>query len=672
MIYSDQNLRYCLFKASTEYLDWRDKLADQGFRTISLSMVRTNPNAPAIYTAVMVRLPQPFEGRSSPFLTATELEHKIAEMAAHSPPFHPYIVAALGSGAGVRYAVAFRRSGAATELQPSLSEAQYQIEVTRRRQRDEIPIWIDCFGTETDRRLCVIWAKNLEQVAWNAESVHDKGAVRQERTDAVNSVGGRTSLLAIAPDGGYARVFVDTQLSGSSLSKTAKRLDAFKDEATELAEQGFFPTHIATGVVDGDVVYAALYARSDEILGREFRKHGVIVAGITEAERQKAQKIHEMMNFYLVARRIRCAAVAIVQGTRLVFAHGYNWSEPGSPRTEPTTLFRLASVSKTFCAVAAWKALLDSKQFHRDSNMQAILGIRSPGGLPPKSDAFARITVRNLLENNSGINQLSYRDIMQRLRDSDPPRPAQPVPIHRLLSGVAAEPMEHNPGAQLSYGKTDYVLLGEVARKVAGFATFDEALRSLVLQPLAMTRTRSSRSRIEDKRPDEVLHQVQDMETSPSAVHDDRRIVPQHYGGENYEVFDGAGGISSAVVDVARLCAMFSCRTGNPVLPVPTLKAMLEEAVASERAQGGHAHHGFDNAEGTDPSFAISKGGELAGAGARFRTRTGGISVVVLQSGSVQGGEVQDLEFDIREWARTIRWGDGDLFPDYGMPTLAA
>jgi CubicO group peptidase (beta-lactamase class C family) len=672
MIYTKQNLKYCTFKVESDYAAWRDDLAAQGFRTISLSLAQLVGNVPRVYTAVMVKLPTPFAGRSFPLLTRAQLEAKVTEMAAQSPALHPYIVSATGSGIGARYAAAFRHMNPATELQPALTESQYKDAVAARREAGEIPVWIDSFGTASSPRLCVVWQKNLDLIAWNAEALNDKGDARQQRFEAVVSVGGRPTHLAITPDGGYARLFVDNQLKGGWKSRPAKSVSEFETEANAMAKEGFFPVHIASGLISGDLALSAIYAHSDEIVPRTFRKTGADLGGLTAANRDKAKKIDDWMEAYLTGHNMRGGAVAIVKGTRLVFARGYTWAESGMTDVEPTTLFRLASVSKTYCAVAAWKALLDSTAHHRDSKMQAILTLKQRNGQAPKDPDFASIKVRNLLENNSGINQFLYRGIMKDLRDStETPKPAQPVPISKLLSMIAERDMDHDPGDQREYGKTDYILLGEVAKKVSGAASFDAALKKLVLDPLKMTRTRTSRSRIEDRAADEALHQTKTIDTSPSAVHTDRRIVAGQYGGENYEVFDGAGGISSAVVDLARLCAMFSCRTGNPVLPANVLRSMLEEAVAAQKAQGGHANHGFDSASGSEPSFTLEKGGGLPGAGSGYQGTTGGTFVVILRNGEKEESAPEDWKTALRDLANAVNWGKQDLFPQYDMPTLS-
>jgi Beta-lactamase len=55
---------------------------------------------------------------------------------------------------------------------------------------------------------------------------------------------------------------------------------------------------------------------------------------------------------YMQGNNVRACALAVVKGTKLVFAHGYTWGEASYPVTQPTTLFRLASCSKPLTAIA--------------------------------------------------------------------------------------------------------------------------------------------------------------------------------------------------------------------------------------------------------------------------------------------------------------------------------
>jgi hypothetical protein len=132
-------------------------------------------------------------------------------------------------------------------------------------------------------------------------------------------------------------------------------------------------------------------------------------------------------------------------------------------------------------------------------------------------------------------------------------------------------------------------MLSQVITKLAGKPSFEQALKTLVLTPLKITRTRGSTSLVGSQPSDEARHHLRvynpkngwplyPLELAPSMKSADKPKVASHFGGWDMELFDGCGGLSSAVVDVARLAAMFSARSGNPVLSATTIDSLFTTA----------------------------------------------------------------------------------------------
>ena len=155
-------------------------------------------------------------------------------------------------------------------------------------------------------------------------------------------------------------------------------------------------------------------------------------------------------------------------------------------------------------------------------------------------------------------------------------------------------------------------------------------------------------------------------------MHTDRRIVPEHYGGENYDVFDGPGGVSCAAVDLARLLAMLSCRKNNPIFPPAVIDQFLQDAVAATTAGSDHGYHGFDSASGGLPHVALVKGGSLPGVRTGFSGKVGEYFIVILRNSEAVEGVTtpSDWKKDLTALAKSIDWGSGDLFPQFGMPAF--
>jgi CubicO group peptidase (beta-lactamase class C family) len=538
---------------------------------------------------------------------------------------------------------------------------------------------VDAFGAPEDIRYCAVWSLNGGLHAWNAEAVDDKGKSLKQRSDALLSVGARPTLVALTPAGGLAALYVDNVLTQPWSMNAPLSAAELKVQMAAEAKAGRFPVRIGTATVGGAVQFAAIFAGTDDIVPRKLRPSGPVPEGLSAIDQARVKSIDKWMGKYLTSNNLRGAALAIVDGTRLVYAQGYTYAEPAAmyPDIEPTTLFRLGSVSKTFCAVAVWRALADDPARSRSSKMQKVLE------LEPEEDesipaGFADVTLRHLLESNSGIGQFGMR---RALNDVQRDGGEQPLTAARIASAVAGYPMSGVPGAMkdgkqdTQYGKVDYFLLGLVAAELAGTADFDSALKKLVLDPLHMTRTRGARAKIEDRADDEARHHMPGLETGPSEMHQDvpRPIMPLQYAGSNCEVYDGAGGVSAAVVDVARLGAMLACRVGNPIFSAATLDAMLSDAVAATTAGSDQGYHGFDwaiAAGATNPVVIYEKGGDIAGAGAAIRGTTGKRVVVIFRNGEYLLWGNTDWRNAIPPLADAINWGKGDLFPDYGMPSL--
>ncbi len=669
MIFTQNNLKVCLAAPQEIYAQWRDEQGE-GFRTVSLSLA--GPTDVPVYTGVMVKYDRPFRGQSFLRLTREALDAKVAELATAPRPLHPYIITATGSSGSAVYAVCFREMDEMPLLRPNLTAEEYIAETAFHHDTGKILLWVDCFGTGSTVRYCAIWGANTKGEAWNAEAVDDKNPERQQRYDALDAIAARPALVAMTHLGGVARMFVDSRLLNSQSSRSDLGPNEMQSEMQTQQASRRYPIRIGTAVVNNEVRFSAIFAEGDDVRARTFRVSGPSPLGLAPADRTKAAELDTWMETYVRAHRLRGAALAVVEGTRLVYAKGYTYAEADYPTVEPTSLFRAASVSKTFVALAVWKLLADTT-WSRNSRMQEILQLTKPNGADPDSD-FATITVRHLLESCSGIDQGSVRGaVSDVIADTGTPKRNQPLTQAEIAQMIAAKNLIGTPGTTSDYGRTDYFLLGLIAAKIAGTTDFEGALKQAVLDPLHMTRTVGSRSRLEMQPAGHVRHHTKNLATGRSAIHDDRRLVPVQYGHENYEVYDGAGGLSTAVVDLARLCATLACRSNNnPLMSDRTQIAMLNDAVAATDQYSSHGFHGFDwvKAKAGD-HFELEKGGTNPGVRMGFTGRTDRrISIVARNGDPWPHAEPTDWKTEIATRADAVDWAGGDLFPTFGMPSL--
>ena len=655
----------------------RDPLAEQGFRPLSLSLSGT-VNDPR-YSAVMVKRPNVIATKSVINKTQAEYQQTFQEMAADG--FGPFIITATGPKDGALFAGSFRKMNTIPFTRSNLSKQEFINLNIERHGKGEILLWADSFGTTAEPRYCAIWGPNPERIAWNIDAVDENGSVLQQRFKAMRAVGARPALIAYTPSGKIMEAFVDSKV-GKWFSKIDMTLAEFDAEVALQKSNGRFPVCISVHGVGVASVVAAIFADREEHLPRVFRSTGTTAVPEIDSGIEK----------YVRAHNLRGAALAVVKGTRLVYSRGYTFAEESPLYSDllPTTPFRQASVSKTFCAVAVWK-LIEQKDLSLTTTMQSVLNLKQPDGSNPKDSRFKDVTIQHLLESRSGIKQGGVWGAVEASAAFGGTLPSNGNEVARWIASLD---MTGTPGDKNNtvYGNTDYFLLSLIVAKRANASSFEAALSTLVLNPLKQTRTRQCRSLTDDQASDEARHHMTvhnpeggwpltQLATGKSDRTEDRPLVPEHYGTYDLEMFDGCGGLSSAVVDVARLVAMLACRSNNPVLSSDTIDSMLDWAVASTQTQkdadgkASHGYHGMDSAKVIDAAkhqIKIKKGGWLPGQGSSFVGTTGGYFFIFAQNGnSTPDVDVKWLD-EIKAAVEAKDWGTVDRFPDFGMPKLTS
>lgn len=151
-------------------------------------------------------------------------------------------------------------------------------------------------------------------------------------------------------------------------------------------------------------------------------------------------------------------------------ADGYADIENGVP-VAPNTVFRLASLTKQFTAVAIL-ALAQDQRLSLDDEIRTRLR-----DCPP---AWAAITIRQLLSHTSGLTG-DMTPVYARLKDDFTPR--------ELLALYVARAPEAAPGAQWRYSNLNYWILGQVIEDVTA-QSYVAFVTSRVIEPAGLTATR--------------------------------------------------------------------------------------------------------------------------------------------------------------------------------------
>jgi CubicO group peptidase (beta-lactamase class C family) len=145
--------------------------------------------------------------------------------------------------------------------------------------------------------------------------------------------------------------------------------------------------------------------------------------------------------------------------------------------SEPTTLYRIGSITKTFTGSAIMQ-LRDEGRLHLDepavNYVPELKDATSPFG------PIETLTIRRMLSHESGLQ-------------GDPPGTDWTLPVYegvvaRNLERIAEIGIRIPPNTQQKYSNLAYQLLGEIVTRVSGM-TYVHYLRDRILQPLGMAST---------------------------------------------------------------------------------------------------------------------------------------------------------------------------------------
>lgn len=179
---------------------------------------------------------------------------------------------------------------------------------------------------------------------------------------------------------------------------------------------------------------------------------------------------------YIQAQREAAAlpgiAIGIVHDGVVVHTAGFGHTNPTQTPVTSQTKFIIGSVSKGFTALAVMQ-LVEEERIELDAPLQTYL----PWFALADPQAAAQITIRNLLNQNSG---LGYNDGTRPLWDQ--PGEFSLESRVRQLSDLSPT---RQPGTDFEYSNYNYMILGLVVESVSG-QSYSDYIQENIFAPLEM------------------------------------------------------------------------------------------------------------------------------------------------------------------------------------------
>ncbi|MEX2169107.1 MAG: serine hydrolase [Pirellulales bacterium] len=388
------------------------------------------------------------------------------------------------------------------------------------------------------------------------------------------------------------------------------------------------------------------------------------------------ESIDELMQNFMERHRIPGASLAITDQGRLVFARGYGYADVATKKqVEPTSLFRLASVSKPITAVAILQ-LVEQDKLKMDDKVFDILTEYEPH--LRDGDEFderqREITIEQLLQHRGGWNRdKSFDAMFQSVRFArrlDVPAPAQP---EHVICCMLGEKLDFDPGKAYAYSNYGYCLLGRVIEVITK-QDYESYVKQHVFSPVGAQGPRLGLTHLSDSTPPEEVRYYHPEQVDSVFADDLDEKVPSAYGGWNIEAMDAHGGWTASAVDLVRLASAFDDAEKCSVLNAESITRMFaapqEDPDSGGKGDGSHYGCGWwSKAQGDDGRLDSWHGGSLPGTATLLLRRHDGRNLAILFNARTSpevahfGGEIQGkLQ---RAIDQVEEWPEVDYFAEY-------
>ena len=178
--------------------------------------------------------------------------------------------------------------------------------------------------------------------------------------------------------------------------------------------------------------------------------------------------------------RIPGFSLGIVRGNDVLYTKGYGTADEADRPVTPQTPFIIASVSKTFTALALMQLKEDGKVDLDMPVSHYLPDLNTEHGITEE------MTVRQLLNHTAGLApHLEFRVTSPEGNGES---------IADLVRKFGNYPLSHAPGARFEYNNAGYIVLGEVISQVSGLS-YEQYMQQHIFDPLEMRHSFTSTDR---------------------------------------------------------------------------------------------------------------------------------------------------------------------------------
>ena len=569
--------------------------------------------------------------------------------------FVPTVLTVTGSSASSAvFAGVFEKTWKPFRARHHMARSQLDAECKQAREDGYILQTAAVYGSALSPLFAAVWVKNDGKVPWSW-SVAGSASEYQAQFDAATSNLARPAFLARSAGGVHLAVWRDDRLP-AWVARHGLTAAQYQSEFDTWVGKGYWPLQVQGSGSGASTRFSALFVPAEAPLARSFSATGPALID--------ASPFDAAMKNYLAATGVRAASLAIARRGRLILARAYTWAEPGYPATQPTSVFRIASLTKPLTSIRIMQ-LVEDGELSLGDLVQPILGLESPWFLPP-DPRLAKVRVWHLLSHAGGWDRGVAGDPYTfEPSIADDLGLSLPIDKHDVATWMTGEPMQFDPGAKSAYSNYGFSLLGMLVEEATG-VSYLASMRSSVFGALGVpTRARLGASLTRGA--DEVYYHGPNPDLVRSFRSAARPWVPVTRFVNSLENFDSFGGWIMAPADYVKVLSAFDSDIDNPLLAPASVAEMWKE----QTALGSGVLRGWFRATlGNGVGVRWHNGG-LTGTSTLAYHRDDDISVALFLAGnaslSLDGGVSGAVTSALDA---TSAWPRGDLFPALGIASF--
>ena len=373
----------------------------------------------------------------------------------------------------------------------------------------------------------------------------------------------------------------------------------------------------------------------------------------------------DTMKTYMQARGVSAGQLAVTYNGRLVLARGYG--NNSAETIQPTSLFRIASLTKSLTAAAILRLAQDGL-VGLDDPVTSLLDFIPPTGQTVDS-RMPQVTLRRLLQHLGGWDRDITFDPLYGMDRTIAQALGVPMELRQedILRYMSGQPLQHDPGSTVSYSNYGYFLAGRVIEKVTGLP-YETYVKQKLLTPLGITRM--AHGNAVTRLSGEVGYRSQ--YTGTTVLDNSGTIVPSPYGTFSMSLHDANGGWVASAVDLVRWATMLDGAGG--VLSSTSLGKVTAVPSTGVNANGwyyglGWAVRPFTTSTGT--GYNIWHAGSLPGTYTLLVKSYLGVSWAALfnQRDDPSGLSYGDIDSALwTAYGKVTSWPTNNLWSSYFTP----